>query len=77
MNITETLHSTGHLKPNVKASPSLFTHANSVQSVNDINARDLTSRHACREVRFGFKKKIGSLSEGSFPVIFISMIFAD
>jgi hypothetical protein len=32
-----------------------------------------TSRHACLEVKFGFKKKIGSLSEGSVPVIFISM----
>jgi hypothetical protein len=25
------------------------------------------------EVKFGFKKKIGSLSEGSVPVIFISI----
>ena len=29
---------------------------------------------ACLEVRFGFKKKIDSLSEGSVPVIFISMV---
>ena len=45
------------------------------QSVNlDINMCVLTSRCACLEVRFGFKEKIGSLSElGSFPVIFISM----
>jgi hypothetical protein len=47
-------------------------HAKSVQSVNhDISTRerDLAFRHACLEVRFGFKKKIGSLSEGSVPVI--------
>jgi hypothetical protein len=66
MNITGTL--------NLKASSGLFTHAKSVQSVNhDINTRDPTSRHACMEVKFGFKKKIGSLSEGSVPVIFISI----
>jgi hypothetical protein len=61
--------------PDLKASPSLFTHAKSAQSVNhDINTRDRTSRHACLEVKFGFKRKIGSLSEGSVPVIFISML---
>ena len=51
-----------------------FTNAESVQSVShDMNMCDLTSRHAWMEVRFGFKKKIGSLSEGSIPIIFISM----
>ena len=51
-------------------------HACKECSINhDINTRDLTSRHACREVRFGFKKNIGSLSEGSVPVIFISMVY--
>jgi hypothetical protein len=65
MNRTGTQPPTGHLKPNWKASPSLFTHGKSVQSVNhDINTR------VCMEVRFGFKKKIGSLSEGSVPVIY-------
>jgi hypothetical protein len=34
---------------------------------------DLTFRHTCVGVRFGFKKKLGSCSEGSVPVIFISM----
>jgi hypothetical protein len=51
-----------------QASPSLFTHVKSAQSVNrDKNTRDLTSRrrHACLVVRFDFKKKIGTLSEGS------------
>jgi hypothetical protein len=63
------------LKPNLKASPSLFTLAKSAQSVNDdINMRDLTSRHAFLEIKFDFKKKIGSLSEDSVPVIFISMV---
>ena len=44
------LNRTGTLPPsgNSNASPSLFTHAKSAQSVNhDINTRDLTSRHAC------------------------------
>ena len=27
----------------------------------------------CLKVKFGFKKKIGNLSEGSIPVVFISM----
>ena len=68
MNITGTLPSTGNLKPNLKTSPSLFTHAKSAQSVNhDINTRVWGSR-------FGFKKKMGSLSEGSVPVLFISMV---
>ena len=39
----------------------------------DISTRDLTSRHVCLEVRFGFKKYIGSLSEGSVRFIFILM----
>jgi hypothetical protein len=66
MNITGMLTPTGNLKPNLKTSPSLFTHAKSAQSVNhDINTRLW---------RFGFKKKIGSLSEGSIPVVFISMV---
>ena len=34
MNITGTLYPTGNLKPNLKASPSLFTRAKSGQSVN-------------------------------------------
>jgi hypothetical protein len=34
MNITGTLPPTGNLKPNLKASASLFTHAKSAQSVN-------------------------------------------
>jgi hypothetical protein len=68
MNITGTVPSTRNLKPNLKASPSLFTHAKSAQSVNhDINTRVWGSR-------FGFKKKMGSLSEGSVPVLFISMV---
>jgi hypothetical protein len=68
MNITGTVPSTRNLKPNLKASPSLFTHAKSAQSVNyDINTRAWGSR-------FGFKKRIGSLSEGSVPVLFISMV---
>ena len=68
MNITGTLPPTGNLKPKLKTSPSLFTHAKSAQSVNhDINTRVWGSR-------FGFKKKIGSLSEGSVPVLFISMV---
>jgi hypothetical protein len=68
MNITGTLPPTGNLKPNLKTSPSLFTHAKSAQSVNpDINTRVWGSR-------FGFKKKRGSLSEGSVPVLFISMV---
>jgi hypothetical protein len=45
MNITGTLPPTGNLKPNLKASPSLFTHAKSAQSVNhDVNTRDVTTR---------------------------------
>ena len=45
INITGTLPPTGSLKPNPKASPSLFTHAKSAQSVNhDINTRDVTTR---------------------------------
>jgi hypothetical protein len=45
MNITGTLPPTGNLKPNLKASPSLFTHAKSAQSVNhDINTRNVTTR---------------------------------
>jgi hypothetical protein len=57
MNITGTLPPTGNLNPNLKVSPSHFTHAKSAQSVNrDINTRVWGSR-------FGFKKKIGSLSE--------------
>jgi hypothetical protein len=39
-----------------------------------INTLVLIPRHACLGVRFGFKKKIGSLSETIFPVIFISLI---
>jgi hypothetical protein len=40
------------------ANPSLFANAKSVQSVNhDINTRDLTSRYACLEVKFGFNKE--------------------
>jgi hypothetical protein len=36
---------TGNLKPNLKTSPSLFTHAKSAQSVNhDINTRNVTTR---------------------------------
>jgi hypothetical protein len=43
MNITGMLPPTGNLKPNLKASPSLFTHAKSAQSVNhDVNSRDVT-----------------------------------
>ena len=43
MNITGTLHPTRNLKPNLKASPSLFTHAKSTQTVNhDVNSRDVT-----------------------------------
>jgi hypothetical protein len=34
----------------------------------------LTSKHVCLEVKFGFKKNIGNLSEGSIPVILISMV---
>jgi hypothetical protein len=50
---------------NLKASPSLFTHMKSTQSVNhDTNTRVLTPRGS----RFGFKKKIGSLPEGRVPV---------
>ena len=66
MNITGRLPApTVNLKPNLKASLSLFTHAKSAQSVNhNINTRVWGSD-------FGFKKKIGSLSEGSIPVIFI------
>jgi hypothetical protein len=64
LNTTGTLPPTGILKPNLKAN-------------HDINTRVLTSRHACLEVRFGFKEKIGSLSQGSVPVIFISMAGAD
>ena len=45
MNITGTLPPTGNLKPNLKASPSLFMHAKSAQSVNhDVNTRDVTTR---------------------------------
>ena len=45
MNITGTLPPTGNLKPNLKASPSLFTHAKSAQSViHDVNTRDVTTR---------------------------------
>jgi hypothetical protein len=45
MNITGTLPPTGNLKPNLKASSSLFTHAKSAQSVNhDVNTRDVTTR---------------------------------
>jgi hypothetical protein len=63
MNIT--LTSTGNLKPNLMVNPSLFTHVKSALSVNDdINTCGLTSRHACQEIIFAFKKKIGSLSEG-------------
>jgi hypothetical protein len=69
MNITGTLPPTGNLKPNLKTSASLFTHAKSAQSVNhDINTRVWGSRFD------GFKKKIDSLSEGSVPVLFISMV---
>jgi hypothetical protein len=78
MNITGMLYLHRKFEANLKGSPSLFTHAKCAQSVNDdINTRNLTSRHwhACLEVKFGFKKKIlGNLSEGSVPVIFISMV---
>jgi hypothetical protein len=67
MNITGTLYPTGNLKPNLKASPSFFTRAKSGQSVNhDIDTHVWGSR-------FGFKKKIGNLSEGIVIVLFISM----
>ena len=63
-NITGTLPPTGNLKPK----KNLKTHAKSAQSVNhDINTRAWGSR-------FGFKKKIDSLSEGSVPVLFILMV---
>ena len=43
MNITGTLPPTGNLKPNLKASPRLFTHAKSTRLVNhDVNSRDVT-----------------------------------
>jgi hypothetical protein len=49
------------------------------QSVNHMilykdRTRALTSRHACMEIRFFFKEKTGSLSEGyCVAVTFISM----
>jgi hypothetical protein len=62
LNRTGMLPPTGNLKANLKAGPSLFTHAKSAQSVNyDLKTRVLISKHACLEVRFGFKKKIGIL----------------
>ena len=68
MNITGTLYPTGNLKPNLKASPSLFTRAKSGQSVNhDIDTHVWGSR-------FGFKKKIGNLSESIFPVLLETLI---
>jgi hypothetical protein len=48
------------------AGPSLFTHAQSILN-HDTNTRVWGSH-------FGFKKKIGSLSEGRVSVIFISMV---
>jgi hypothetical protein len=43
MNLTGKLPPTGNLKPNLKASSSLFTHAKSAQSVNhDVNTHDVT-----------------------------------
>ena len=73
--LTGTLPPTGNFNPNLKASPSLFTHAKSTQSVNhDINTRVLspTPRHACLGIKTRvFWKKIGSLSKGSVPVIFV------
>jgi hypothetical protein len=56
MNITGTLPPTGILKPNLKTSPTLFMHAKSAQ--------DFTSDFDC-------KNNIGSISEGSVPVIFL------
>jgi hypothetical protein len=45
-----------------------------VVSRGNINTRDRISRHGYLGIRFGFKKNIlSSLSEGSIPVIFISM----
>jgi hypothetical protein len=58
MNITGTLPPTGNLKPNLKASPSLFTHAKSAQSVNHyMNVRVLTPRHACLGVKIWLQEK--------------------
>jgi hypothetical protein len=65
MNITGTLPPTGILKPNLKTTPSLFMHEKSAQSVNHhINTQFFTSD-------FGCKNNIGSISEGSVPVIFL------
>ena len=61
MNIIGTLPQTGNLKPNWKISPSLFTCVDTPVWGS----------------RFAFKKKIGNLSEGSVPVIFISMLKSD
>ena len=57
LNRTGSLPQTGNLKPNLKANPRLFTHVKRAQSVN----HDMKTR------------VWGSLSEGSIPVLFISM----
>ena len=45
-----------------------------VVSRGNINTRDRISRYGYLGIKFGFKKNIlSSLSEGSIPVIFISM----
>ena len=67
MNRTGTLPPTGNMKPNLKASPSLFTHAKNAQSLI----------HVINTWVWGqiwFQEKDRQLSEGSTPVIFISML---
>jgi hypothetical protein len=63
----------GDLKPNLKASPSLFMHAKSAHSVNrNINTHVLTPCVSGGQI--WLHEKIGSLSEGRISVIFISMV---
>ena len=53
-------------------------HVKSAQSVN--HELFMIQTHGFDPVwqsRFGFKKKIGSLCEGSIPVIFTSMVVPD
>jgi hypothetical protein len=59
MNVTGTLPPTENLKPNLKASPSLFTHTKSTQSVN----RDIKIR------LFDLAQE-----KGNVPVIFVSIV---
>jgi hypothetical protein len=68
VKITGTLPPTGNLKPNLKASPSLLTHAmsevNPKRIFYDYFKRTTRHKHACFNPRHVIN--MGTLSEGSY-----------